>query len=72
MTFQKISGYIYFFSGFIGSYNNAFAPAFEGYIKVIPTFVNTDTNVSPSAPQDSDEDESEFEVADCFLYLPYL
>lgn len=72
MTFQKISNYIYFFSGFIVSQNNAFVPAFEGHIKVTSISVSRYTNVHLSAPQDSDEEESEFEVADCFLYLPYL
>jgi hypothetical protein len=72
MTLQKISNYIYFISSFIGSQNNDFTPAFEGYIEVTSISVSTYTNVHPSAPQDNNEEESGFEVADCFLYLPYL
>lgn len=72
MTFQKISNCIYFFSGFIGNQNNAFAPAIEGYIQVTSTSVNTYSDVRLSAPQESEEEESGFEVADCFLYLPHL
>lgn len=72
MTFQKISNCLYFFSGVIGSQNNGFTPVFEGYITVISTSVEVPINASPS-PRDSNEEESEeFEVADCFLYLPYL
>lgn len=72
MTLLKISNCIYFFSGFIGNQNNAFAPAFEGYIQVTSISVNTRPDVRLSTPQESDEEESGFEVADCFLYLSHL